>query len=195
MYFRDELFELGKQETLLDCGAYDGDTLSLFLSKTGNSFERAIAFEPDPMNYRKLAGRVSGMPFDIRERITLHQAATGEIDERVLMDVGNGVASQVGKGNQEVESFALDSILDETPVSIIKMDIEGSEIATLSGAKKLIRKNLPVLTISAYHRQGDLWNIPLLIHDLSPDYSFYLKPHMLEGWDLVCYAIPSNRKI
>jgi FkbM family methyltransferase len=194
MYFRDELFKLGKSETLLDCGAYDGDTLSLFFSKTGNSFNRAIAFEPDPLNYMKLSERVSAMPLQMRERITLHQAATGEVNERVLMDVGNGVASQVGKGDQEVESFALDSILKEVPVTFIKMDIEGSEVATLAGARELIRKHAPILTISSYHRQGDLWDIPLLIHDLNPDYSLYIKPHMLEGWDLVCYAIPGNRR-
>jgi hypothetical protein len=34
-----------------------------------------------------------------------------------------------------------------------------------------------------------------IIHRLNPDYSFHLRPHLLEGWDLVCYAIPSNRRL
>jgi FkbM family methyltransferase len=193
IYFRDDLFTLGKEEILVDCGGFDGDSLSLFLEKVANEFRSAIVFEPDPANFMKLSGLVDQMPFDIRRRITLHQAATGEINERVMMEVGSGPSSQIGKGDQEVESFALDSLLEDVPVTFIKMDIEGSELATLAGAKKLIQKNTPILAISAYHRQDDLWNIPLLIRDLNPDYSFQLRPHMIEGWDLVCYAVPSNR--
>jgi hypothetical protein len=168
MYFREELFSLGEDETLVDCGAYDGDTISL-------------------------TNRVQGLSEDVRGRIRLYQAATGEINERVVMDVGSGVASQVGKGDHEVESFALDSLLADIRMTFLKMDIEGSEVATLKGAQSLIRQNTPILAISAYHVQDHLWSIPLLIHELVPDYSLYLRPHMLEGWDLVCYAVPSNR--
>ena len=110
------------------------------------------------------------------------------------MDVGFGPASHIGNGNHEVECATLDSMLDEVPVTFIKMDIEGSELAALAGAQQLIRKYSPILAICVYHRQDDLWNIPLLIHRLNPDYSFHLRPHLLEGWDLVCYAIPSNRR-
>jgi FkbM family methyltransferase len=193
MYFREELFSLGEDETLVDCGAYDGDTISLFLERTGNSFNEVIGFEPDPLNYAKLTNRVQGLSEDVRGRIRLYQAATGEINERVVMDVGSGVASQVGKGDHEVESFALDSLLADIRMTFLKMDIEGSEVATLKGAQSLIRQNTPILAISAYHVQDHLWSIPLLIHELVPDYSLYLRPHMLEGWDLVCYAVPSNR--
>ena len=77
------------------------------------------------------------------------------------------------------------------------MDIEGSELDTLAGARELIQKNAPILAICAYHKRSDLWNIALFIHDISPDYSFPLRPlrpHLLEGWDLVFYAIPSSRR-
>ena len=193
-YFREELFRLRADEVLVDCGAFDGDTLDLFLKKTAHSFRGAVAFEPDPENYVKLAARVDSMPSKTRERIATHQAATGETNRRVLMDVGKGVASKIGNGGCEVECVALDSMLLDVPVSFIKMDIEGSELDTLAGARELIRKNAPILAICAYHKQSDLWNIPLFIHDLSPDYGFHLRPHDLEGWDVVCYAIPPDRR-
>jgi FkbM family methyltransferase len=194
IYFREELFKLEKDETFVDCGAFDGDTLGLFLEKTGNSFKTAIAIEPDPSNYSKLVEQVNRLPLEVRQRIVLHQVATGGSDSRVRMDVGNGAASQVGSGDFEIDCVALDTLLKDVPVSFIKMDIEGSELATLAGAQTLIRQDEPILTISAYHKQDDLWNIPLFIHGISSDYSFYLRPHMLEGWDLVCYAIPSKRR-
>src|SRR5208283_1192620 len=194
IYFGEELFDLGKEEILVDCGAFDGDTLSLFLDKTRNSFNSIIAFEPEPANYRKLAQRVDLMPPEVRRRIALHQSATGESNKTVHMGVGIGPSSHIGKGDHPVKCATLDSMLHDVAVSFIKMDIEGSELATLAGAQQSIRKHSPILAISAYHRQDDLWNIPLFIHGLNPDYSFYLRPHLLEGWDLVCYAIPSNRR-
>jgi len=193
-YFREELFSLRRDEMLVDCGAFDGDTLDLFLKKTAHSFGGAVAFEPDPENYAKLVARIDSMPSKTRERVVTHQAATGETNTRVLMDVGKGVASKIGNGGCEVASVSLDSMLRDVPVSFIKMDIEGSELETLAGARELIRKNAPILAICAYHKQSDLWNIPLFIHDLSPDYSFHLRPHDLEGWDVVCYAIPASRR-
>ena len=194
VYFRDELFHLTADETLVDCGAFDGDTLARFLGKTRHSFKSAIAFEPDPANYLKLAERVNSMPPEIRRRIVTYETATGETNGRVSMDIGKGVASKIGDGDCEVECVSLDSVLAETPVSMIKMDIEGSETDTLAGARELIRKNAPILTVCAYHRQSDLWNIPLLIHTIRPDYLFHLRPHLLEGWDLVCYAVPPHRR-
>jgi FkbM family methyltransferase len=193
-YFREELFHLRAEEMLVDCGAFDGDTLDLFLRKTAHSFGGAVAFEPDPENYVKLAARVGSMPSKTRERIAIHQAATGETNRRVLMDAGKGVASKVGHGGCEVECLSLDSALLDVPVSFIKMDIEGSELDTLAGAQELIQKNAPILAICAYHKQSDLWNIPLFIHNLSSDYSFHFRPHDLEGWDVVCYAVPKNRR-
>lgn len=193
IYFQDDLFKLGKDEVFVDCGAFDGDSLDLFLEAVQNSFERAIAFEPDPVNYAKLQAKVNSLPPEVRERIVLHGEATGDTHSRVLIDAGSGPSSQIGKGEFEVGYVTLDSALSGVNVSMIKMDIEGSELATLSGAKNLIQERTPILAISAYHRQADLWDIPLLVHELNPDYSFYLRPHMLEAWDLVCYAVPNRR--
>jgi FkbM family methyltransferase len=194
IYFRDDLFRLRDDEIFVDCGAFDGDTLNLFLGKAAGVFKRAIAFEPDPENFVKLAKLVSNFPEEARSRIVLHQAATGESNGRLLMDTGNGPSSQIGSGDCEINCVALDLELHDVPATFIKMDIEGSELAALAGAQELIRKNKPILAISAYHRQSDLWNIPLFVHDLNPRYSFHLRPHMLEGWDLVCYAVPSSRR-
>jgi len=193
IYFREELFHMGEKETLVDCGAFDGDTLDLFLKTKASSFDRIIAFEPDPDNFAKLSNLVNTLRIEIRNKITLYQAATGAVQERVKMEIGSGPSSHLGGGECEVECLTLDSILREVPVTFIKMDIEGSELATLAGARDSLRRDSPILAISAYHRQSDLWNIPLLIHEINPGYSFYLRPHMLEGWDLVCYAVPSNR--
>lgn len=67
------------------------------------------------------------------------------MNKRVLTDAGRGVSSNIGAGDCEVECVSLDSALNNEPVTFIKMDIEGSELATLAGAKELIWKNAPIL--------------------------------------------------
>lgn len=195
IYFQRELFSLHPDEVFVDCGAFDGDTLALFVEQSGGTFKNVLAFEPDPANYAKLSAVANGFPREMRERISIYNAATGASNSRVTMSIGAGPSSQVGMGDFEVESLALDSVLDDIPPTMIKMDIEGSEVSTLQGAEHAIRRHSPVMALSAYHRQSDLWTIPLLLNDMNPDYSFYLRPHDLEGWDLVCYAIPPGRAI
>lgn len=194
IYFREELFQLRDDEVFVDCGAFDGDSLELFLKRTC-SFSKAIAFEPDPGNFAELRRKVDALPTGTRQRILLYQSATGKSNAEVLMDAGKGVSSKVGEGTCTVQCCSLDSALADLPVSFIKMDIEGSELATIAGARHIIQHNAPILAISAYHQQSDLWNIPIAIHDLNPNYSFHLRPHVLDGWDLVCYGIPRNRAL
>jgi hypothetical protein len=93
----------------------------------------------------------------------------------------------------EVESRRLDDILNGEIPTFIKMDIEGSEPDALIGATNRIKESQPVLAISVYHKQSDIWEIPLLIKSLSDNYSFFLRSHRDESWDLVCYAVPANR--
>jgi hypothetical protein len=78
-------------------------------------------------------------------------------------------------------------------VGLIKMDIEGFELEALEGAREVIEKHQPILSICVYHRQNDLWRIPLFIRSLVKDYRLFLRPHDVDGWQLVCYAVPPNR--
>ena len=96
-------------------------------------------------------------------------------------------------GDTEVECVTLDAALAEVTPTHIKMDIEGAELDALEGAREVIARHAPVLAVCSYHRQADLWRIPALIHSINSSYRFFLRPHRIEGWDLVCYAVPPQR--
>ena len=98
-------------------------------------------------------------------------------------------------GTIEVNVAPLDELLQSVSPSYIKMDIEGAEPEALEGAAGIIRKNLPILAISVYHHFDHLWRLPLLIQSLSQRYRFFLRPHGVEAFDLVCYAVPTGRLI
>lgn len=191
IYFPKDLCDLRDDEVFVDCGAFDGDTVDLFIRESDGQFESLIAFEPDPSNFKLLAERVASYPEAIRNRIALKQAATGSTPGMVSMAADGLPSSAVGSGDHLVHSIVLDEALENA--TYLKMDIEGSEIDTLKGAAGIIRKCRPALAVCVYHKQDDLWKIPLLIHGIQPGYSFFLRPHLNEMWDLVCYAIPNER--
>jgi FkbM family methyltransferase len=131
------------------------------------------------------------------DRIEAYPLASGAREERLYFSADGDDASRVltsGTGDVvEVEAVALDNFLGEPAPTYLKMDIEGSEMDALAGASRIIREQGPLLAICVYHKQDDLWKIPLLIHSLNPEYRFFLRPHKLEVWDLVCYAVPKAR--
>ena len=48
------IFSFGREETYLDLGAYNGDTVQEFLQLTHGRYKKIIALEPDPKNFKKL---------------------------------------------------------------------------------------------------------------------------------------------
>lgn len=194
-YFRNELFRLGANESLVDCGAFDGDTIRDFLRVVDNRFQSVLAFEPDPDNFATLTAYLTQLPGFLRTKMRLLPSATADRRGKVRMEIGAGTCSAVGAGNFEVDCLTLDQALDGAPVSFLKMDIEGSESVTLAGGAESIRRHRPILALSAYHRQNDLWELPLQVAAMMPDCSFYLQPHFLDGWELVSYALPAHRRI
>ena len=48
---------------------------------------------------------------DVAQRIVLYRAATGKVNERVMMEIGDGPSSQIGKGSEEKSAeFALSRV-------------------------------------------------------------------------------------
>lgn len=195
IYFPEDLVRIKPDDVFVDCGAYDGDTIRNLLHNQGDSLKKIIAFEPDPANFQKLQRFALSLPLNIRKRLSLYQLATGAKKGKMQFEATGTESSSIGSGDLEVDCISLDEILIEDTPTFIKMDIEGSEIDTLIGAQNIIRKVLPILAICAYHHQDHIWRIPSLIRSFSDQYRFFLRPHLLEVWDLVCYAIPISRLI
>jgi hypothetical protein len=73
------------------------------------------------------------------------------------------------------------------------MDIEGYEKEALWGSRRILAEAKPVLAVCAYHKSEDLWQIPLLIHALQPEYQMFLRRYAEGAYELIWYAVPTNR--
>lgn len=184
-YFPDGLFQLSHNEVFVDCGAYDGDTITEFRRAINDQFDRIIAFEPDPDNFLALRSTVDGDP-----RITVKPFAVGARRETLHFEVGGTGARVSSVGTAEVQALSLDEALDGLAPSYIKFDIEGSEPDALQGARKTIAAHRPKLAVCAYHLPDHLWKIPTMLNELQPNSTLTLRAHCADGFDCVCYCIP-----
>lgn len=98
--------------------------------------------------------------------VELRQAALGERPGRATLysfGPGAGVNSFApavleGSQSEEVEVMTLDSIANDAPVRLIKLDIEGAEVHALRGAENLLKRVQPdfIIELEPEHlkRQG-----------------------------------------
>ncbi len=190
--FVRELVRLKKGEVFVDCGAYNGDTIKGFLQRT-DCFKKIIAFEPDPENYSAAVAYVESLNENIKERIHLYKKGVGRDNANLFFLADGNEGSKVVDQNNgsciTIECVSLDSIVDCKGASFIKMDIEGAEMGALEGAQNLIRMNKPKLAISIYHKDTDMIDIPLYIHELVPDYKMYVRQHSHSFYDTVLYCV------
>jgi len=195
IYFPPDLIRRSGEEVFVDCGAYNGDTIQSFLSQSSHQFSKVIALEPDPVSFSKLSDYVGSLPFEVSQRIQTRNSAVGREAQQLRFHALGEASSIIAAGGETViQSEALDVLLHAEAPTFIKMDIEGAEFEALSGARETILAHLPVLAISAYHTQADIWQLPLLIHSFSPAYHFFLRRYTNRFLDdLVLYAIPAYR--
>ena len=83
----------------------------------------------------------------------------------------------------------MDAVPECQNATWIKMDIEGAELNALRGAKGIIRRNHPKLTICIYHSDEDMIRIAEYIHELVPEYKLYVRNHTGRQTEIVLYAV------
>jgi FkbM family methyltransferase len=192
-YFLDDVFDLRPEDTFLDCGAFDGDTVRDLIARKPD-LARIEAVEADSRSFVRLAKYVSTLPPRLHNRIRLHQCAVGSHNGTVRFENTGLVDSKVSThGAILVNMVPIDVMFASKRVSMIKMDIEGGEFDALMGARHVIRRDRPILAICVYHSQEDLWRLPLLMRAMCPDYRMYLKSYKGDGIQTVAYAVPPGR--
>ncbi len=179
-----EVLPLTENETIVDLGAYDGDTIREFLSVTNGKYNKIYAFEPDEKNFRKLKAKTEGM-----ESIELYNIGAYDKKETRYFAKKKGRNSHEDPNGIPVQFDSVDNIVKDR-VTFLKMDIEGSELKALDGAENTIRENLPKLYICAYHRNEDMFTLPLKIKELYDGYKIYFRHHpYIPAWESNFYAV------
>jgi FkbM family methyltransferase len=177
-------------EYCIDAGGCFGDTALGFADAVGKQ-GHVYVFDPLPRHCAimhqqlemnpTLAPRISIFPLGLSDRV--NDAAP--LPDDGVIDPG----ARLGAAN--VPTTTIDAVATRRNVphiNFIKMDVEGSEAAALSGAETSIRRWRPKLAISLYHRPEDFFVIPLWLDALGCGYRLYLDHYSIHHEETVLYA-------
>lgn len=148
-----------KLETFIDIGANIG-TICIPVVRRGLA-KRAIAFEPEPKNFRVLVANI--YLNDLADKITFHNLALGaesnkeltfELspdnggDHRVKVREDDGLYDESSRKQIKVKSEKLDDIIANINEknSLIWMDTQGYEGYIMKGAENALNKKVPMVT-------------------------------------------------
>ena len=180
-----KLLNISEKDILVDGGAFVGDGIKEIQRLQGFMPQEVFCFEPDEYNMIKLLHNFS--PEELRK---IHPIMAGLYCEDTVLEfssTGTLGSAVVAKGNREVKVQALDNHSAYSNVNVIKMDIEGSEVAALKGAYNLIKANKPRLAISIYHKTQDIIDIFEFLKEF--DYKIFLRHHSSSVEETVLYAV------
>ena len=183
-----------KFETIIDAGAYNGDTL-----KDAKTFfadlQKAYALEPDFKTFKRLH-KYCEAENDF-QAIAINSAVWSSTGETTFLRSGNrnsSISSTASHQHQDdvVSMVKVDDISEEK-IDYIKYDVEGAELEALIGSDCTILMHKPVLLVSAYHRSEDIFSLVNYLHEKYDFYNLYiLRLRAVPAWEIDIIAIPKT---
>lgn len=197
-YFDLDLIPSAQDVVLVDAGAHRGETVQNFLKTYGEGFRRIYTYECNPSLLGSLKETVQ--PW---EKIVLSTSAVGKQKgyAELVLCPGNdnattlwrteGMAENSQAAPEDLVSVApLDEDIRE-PISLLKLNVCGMEADALSGARRHILQDRPVIAAAAFYQYDELLTLFHAIRQIEPNYRFYLRHYgeNLIMTDYVLYAI------
>jgi FkbM family methyltransferase len=178
-----------KYGTFLDVGAYDGDTL--LQAQRRLSVTRGIAVEANTSLFESIKRVANSYEngVDIMAR-----AAWSHTCRLHFSEVRGGMISVSEAEDGELAAGPIDDGINER-VDLIKMDIEGAEMSALTGCLRTLKTG-PDLAIAAYHRPGDLVQLPRFLESagyVKPAFDFHVAHYSDCFDDTIIYFLRKSR--
>lgn len=187
-YFYEEFLHYSEEEIFIDAGCCDLGTTVDF-TRLCKGLKKVYAFEPDASNFENCMQRMEREKEQLPE-IEMLPYGTWSSKTELCFDATADGCSHIGGGNSVIKTAAIDDVVSEQDkITFIKMDVEGAELESLKGAKKVIQRDRPKLAICIYHKPEDVITLPLYIKSLVPEYKFYLRSYSNADNEMVLYAI------
>lgn len=181
---------------VLDIGANFGFHTLELAARVGDS-GRVLAFEPQRLVYQQLCHHL--YINDCRNVWTYHAAigdrmgtvAVASASEAIVGNVG---ATPVGIGSEYVPMITIDS-LSLNALTLMKVDVQGAELLTLSGGKSTVEKFRPIIAIEveeSWLRRFQTSSKEVVEWLLARDYVVY---RFETEWPTDCVAVPVERDL
>lgn len=175
-YYQNDIFILGKDETLLDIGACVGNSIWPFVDAVEGTYRSIIALEPDETNCRVLRNNIKGRAL---QDVVVRQVCAYDKDGFVKF---SGEQEQGGIQEDAAQywlcpAVTLDNLCDElnAEATLLKINFPFSVPQILNGAKALLKKRKPKIIIRAGFDENVFIETYKTIKSLNPTYQIYLR--------------------
>lgn len=192
-FYRNDIYEVTGDEVFLDIGAYDGDTIRLYLRETSGKYKKIIALEPDSENYLALSKYIA------KERLgNILVSMMGAWDKRedLKFVMGKEQISGVCYDQKQMDTDIItcyaeriDNIFGNEEISFIKINYYEGVLEAIKGCEEIIKRNHPKMAIDVGF---DIYNVLLLfeyISSLNLSYKYYLRFNRAMSSTLTLYVI------
>ena len=171
-----------------DIGAYNGDTLKEYITFAGENIT-AYCFEPDERNFKKLTAFAESLE---NTKVNLINAAAWNENCELTFYSRSGrnsahTTAHSGIKAKTIKAVRADSYIDEN-VNFINIDAEGSDANAIEGLSEVIEKYHPTISCAVYHRNEDMFALPLLLFEKYGKCKLYMRhfPY-IPAWDTNIY--------
>ena len=175
---------------VIDGGSCLGDTALAFAADVGTD-GHVYSFDPI-LRHCEIMREAFQMNTQLASHIDLFDVGLGDVNSErdgahsTPGSVNYGARLEAGLPTRTIDSLVESNKIER--IDLIKLDIEGSELAALQGAERSLKRWRPKLAISLYHRPADFYSIPLWLDSLGCGYRFYLDHYTIHQEETVLYA-------
>ena len=174
------------EEVYIDGGAFDIGTCTDFIDWYGADYKQIVAFEPSRYSVNACRQRIRDYHI---ERIELIPKGLYSEDTTLRFTHKAAGSSVSNDGSDAIEVTSIDHALNGERATFIKLDVEGCELEALKGAQKTIRTYRPKLAVCIYHKPEDIYELPLYILSLVPEYKLYIRHYSNVESETILYAL------
>ena len=164
-----------KNKIVINAGSNLGE-FAIYCARLGA--KKVYAFEPVTETFKILEKQIEIN--NLKGKVIPIKMALGDRNENLKINfnrAGDGdahISGELGANSEIIKVIKLDDFIKKEKVDFIKMDVEGYEENVLMGASKIIKKDKPILSFSAYHKPTDKKRLPIVVREIRSDYKIRL---------------------
>ena len=194
-----EIKDYIKGKIFIDAGAGFGDSALVFLKYYEPG--KVYSFEPSALN-RKLClehFKKNAIP---QEQYELCAMGLGQQQGELQLPDEGGLGFRLKKEKSEssknitVPIDTIDNLFchSQEKIGLIKSDVEGMCLEMIRGAEKILKRDLPVLSLGIYHNQEELLGVYDYLKSLNLNYKYQVQSlsPKIESIELTLLAFPKN---
>ena len=101
--------------------------------------------------------------FEPRKHVVVNAALSDEAGTAGVGGSGEGATMKRGEAGVTMTTLDLEEMWLNMTVGFLKADVEGAALRILRGARKMIERDHPILSLAVYHTFEELTGIPAFV--------------------------------